>query len=150
MRSSETRGSTFRGPRQGLWRALKVSAVALGIGLVMASGAARAGDDDDDDDNSDDNGSNDSYDDDDDNNANISGPTTRSIPRLFGQDLNPANGTVASRHRNTIHGAHQSHLNNTSMEPGKPGPLYSLYLLDNSLCIGSFIKNSAPLFDNND
>jgi hypothetical protein len=50
MRSSETRGSTFRGPRQGLWRALKVSAVALGIGLVMASGAARAGDDDDDDD----------------------------------------------------------------------------------------------------
>lgn len=50
MRSSETRGATFRDPRQGLWRALKLSAVVLGIGLVMASSAARAGDDDDDDD----------------------------------------------------------------------------------------------------
>jgi hypothetical protein len=39
-----------RDPRQGLWRALKLSAVALGIGLVMSAGAVRAGDDGDDDD----------------------------------------------------------------------------------------------------
>ncbi|MFT4119394.1 hypothetical protein [Bradyrhizobium sp.] len=49
MRSSQTSGSMVRDPRQGIWRALKVSAVALGIGLVMSAGAARAGDDDDDD-----------------------------------------------------------------------------------------------------
>ncbi|QOG18318.1 hypothetical protein FOM02_14140 [Bradyrhizobium sp. SEMIA] len=50
MRSSKTSGSMVRDPQGGLWRALKVSAVALGIGLVMAAGAARAGDDDDEDD----------------------------------------------------------------------------------------------------
>jgi hypothetical protein len=50
MRSSETSVSMVRDPRQGFWRALKLSAVALGIGLVMSAGAARAGDDDDDDD----------------------------------------------------------------------------------------------------
>ncbi|UPK40670.1 hypothetical protein IVB18_43390 [Bradyrhizobium sp. 186] len=49
MRSSETSISMVRDPRQGIWRALKLSAVALGIGLVMSAGAARAGDDDDDD-----------------------------------------------------------------------------------------------------
>ncbi|MBR0969502.1 MULTISPECIES: hypothetical protein [Bradyrhizobium] len=50
MRSSKTSGSMVRGPRREGRRALKLSAVALGIGLVMAAGAARAGDDDDDDD----------------------------------------------------------------------------------------------------
>lgn len=50
MRSSKTSGSMVRDPQGGAWRALKVSAVALGIGLVMATGAARAGDDDDEDD----------------------------------------------------------------------------------------------------
>ena len=49
MRSSETSGSMVRDPKAGFWRALKLSAVALGIGLVMAAGAARAGDDDEDD-----------------------------------------------------------------------------------------------------
>ncbi|WP_187436466.1 hypothetical protein [Bradyrhizobium hipponense] len=50
MRSSETSVSMVRDPRQGFWRALKLSAVALGVGLVMSAGAARAGDDEDDDD----------------------------------------------------------------------------------------------------
>jgi hypothetical protein len=50
MRSSETSGSMVRDPRTGIWRALKLSAVALGIGLVMAAGPVRAGDDGDDDD----------------------------------------------------------------------------------------------------
>jgi hypothetical protein len=50
MRSSETSGSMVRDPRWGLWRALKLSAVALGIGLVMSAGPVRAGDGDDDDD----------------------------------------------------------------------------------------------------
>ncbi|MGY4629502.1 hypothetical protein [Bradyrhizobium sp. USDA 4486] len=50
MRSSKTSGSMVRDPQGGVWRALKVSAVALGIGLVMAAGAARAGDDEDEDD----------------------------------------------------------------------------------------------------
>jgi hypothetical protein len=50
MRSSETSRSMVRAPRRGIWRALSVSAVALGIGLVMSAGAARAGDDDDQDD----------------------------------------------------------------------------------------------------
>jgi hypothetical protein len=45
MRSSETSVSTVRDPQWGFWRALKFSAVALGIGLVMSTGAARAGDD---------------------------------------------------------------------------------------------------------
>ncbi|MGY4618255.1 hypothetical protein ACVWZ4_003482 [Bradyrhizobium sp. USDA 4472] len=50
MRSSETSGSMGRDSRRGLWLALKLSAVALGIGLVMSAGPVRAGDDDDDDD----------------------------------------------------------------------------------------------------
>lgn len=50
MRSSKTSGSMVRDPRWGFLRALKLSAVALGIGLVMSTGAARAGDDDEDDD----------------------------------------------------------------------------------------------------
>ncbi|PDT92081.1 hypothetical protein CO669_02095 [Bradyrhizobium sp. Y36] len=50
MRSSKTSGSMGRDPRWGFWQALKLSAVALGIGLVMSAGAARAGDDDDEDD----------------------------------------------------------------------------------------------------
>lgn len=50
MRSIETSGSIGRDSRRGLWLALKLSAVALGIGLVMSAGPVRAGDDDDDDD----------------------------------------------------------------------------------------------------
>lgn len=50
MRSSKTSDSMVRDPRSGFWRALKLSAVALGIGLVMSTGAARAGDGDDEDD----------------------------------------------------------------------------------------------------
>jgi len=50
MRSAKTSGSIGRDPRRGLWLALKLSAVALGIGLVMSAGPVRAGDDDDDDD----------------------------------------------------------------------------------------------------
>ncbi|MCP3374329.1 hypothetical protein [Bradyrhizobium cajani] len=49
MRSSET-SAMVRDPRWGFWRALKLGAVALGVGLVMSTGAARAADDDDDDD----------------------------------------------------------------------------------------------------
>lgn len=50
MRSSKTSSSMVRDPQSGFWRALKLSAVALGIGLVMSTGAARAGDGDDEDD----------------------------------------------------------------------------------------------------
>ena len=50
MRSFGTSGSMGRDSRRGLWLALKLSAVALGIGLVMSAGPVRAGDDDDDDD----------------------------------------------------------------------------------------------------
>ncbi|QPF90963.1 hypothetical protein [Bradyrhizobium commune] len=50
MRSSETSVSMGLDPRKGIWRVLKLSAVALGIGLVMSAGPVRAGDDDDDDD----------------------------------------------------------------------------------------------------
>jgi len=50
MRSSKTTGSMVRDPQSGFWRALKFSAVALGIGLVMSAGPVRAGDGDDDDD----------------------------------------------------------------------------------------------------
>ncbi|MET3906351.1 hypothetical protein ABID59_000672 [Bradyrhizobium sp. S3.3.6] len=50
MGSSETSGSIGRDARRGLWLALKLSAVALGIGLVMSAGPVRAGDDGDDDD----------------------------------------------------------------------------------------------------
>ncbi|WBL77358.1 hypothetical protein I3J27_30740 [Bradyrhizobium xenonodulans] len=49
MRSSKTSGLMVRDPRQGIRRALKLSAVALSVGLVMSAGAVRAGDDDDDD-----------------------------------------------------------------------------------------------------
>ncbi|WP_439396358.1 hypothetical protein ACRQ5Q_05320 [Bradyrhizobium sp. PMVTL-01] len=49
MRSSKTSGS-IGDPRSGFWQALRLSAVALGIGLVMSAGAARAGDDGDDED----------------------------------------------------------------------------------------------------
>src|SRR4051795_13783995 len=45
MRSSKTSGSMVEDPRQGFWRALKLSAVALGIGLVMSAGAAPPGGD---------------------------------------------------------------------------------------------------------
>ncbi|MBR0838224.1 hypothetical protein JQ612_33925 [Bradyrhizobium manausense] len=50
MRSSETSGSMGGALRRGLWLTLKLSAVALGIGLVMSAGPVRAGDDGDDDD----------------------------------------------------------------------------------------------------
>jgi hypothetical protein len=50
MRSSETSGSIGRDARRGFWLALKLSAAALGIGLVMSAGPVRAGDDGDDDD----------------------------------------------------------------------------------------------------
>lgn len=50
MRSFQTSGSIGRDARRGLWLALKLSAVALGIGLVMSAGPVRAGDDGDDDD----------------------------------------------------------------------------------------------------
>ncbi|WFU44979.1 hypothetical protein QA640_08640 [Bradyrhizobium sp. CB82] len=50
MRESEPKGWMMRSPAEGLVRSLKLAAVALGIGLVMAAGAARAGDDDDDED----------------------------------------------------------------------------------------------------
>jgi hypothetical protein len=50
MRSSEISGSMDRDPRRGIWLALKWSAVALCIGLVMSAGPVRAGDDEDDDD----------------------------------------------------------------------------------------------------
>ncbi|WP_426423070.1 hypothetical protein [Bradyrhizobium genosp. A] len=50
MRSFGTSGSIGRDSRRGLWLALKLSAVALGIGLIMSAGPVRAGDDGDDDD----------------------------------------------------------------------------------------------------
>jgi hypothetical protein len=50
MRSSKTSGSMVRDPKWGFWQALKLSAVALGVGLVMSAGPVRAGDDGDDDD----------------------------------------------------------------------------------------------------
>ena len=49
MRNSGS-DSMVRDPRQGFIHALKLTAVALGIGLVMSAGAARAGDGDDEDD----------------------------------------------------------------------------------------------------
>ncbi|MBR0712541.1 hypothetical protein [Bradyrhizobium liaoningense] len=52
MRSSETSGSMVRDPKgslKTLLGALKLAAVALGVGLVMSAGPVRAGDDDDDD-----------------------------------------------------------------------------------------------------
>ncbi|MCP3463880.1 MULTISPECIES: hypothetical protein [unclassified Bradyrhizobium] len=50
MRESEPKGWMMRSSMHGLLRSLKLTSVALGIGLVMAAGAARAGDDDEEDD----------------------------------------------------------------------------------------------------
>ena len=49
MRKIEANDWMVRKPKRALTRALRLSTVALGIGLVMAVGAARAGDDEDDD-----------------------------------------------------------------------------------------------------
>src|SRR5665213_1486862 len=49
MRDAETGCRTERNWSETLMRALQFAAVALGIGLVMTTGAARAQDDDDDD-----------------------------------------------------------------------------------------------------
>src|SRR5437763_7153439 len=49
MRKTEATGWIVRKPKRALTRAVRLSTVALGIGLVMAVGAARAGDDEDDD-----------------------------------------------------------------------------------------------------
>src|SRR5262245_56128769 len=49
MRKAEASELMVSGSSKALRRALRLSAVALGIGLLMASGAARAGDDDEDD-----------------------------------------------------------------------------------------------------
>src|SRR5712691_3854059 len=49
MRKTETSRLTVWGSSRAAKRALQLSAVALGIGLLMAAGAARAGDDDDED-----------------------------------------------------------------------------------------------------
>jgi len=49
MRKTEASGRMIRKPKGAPMRGLRLSAVALGIGLVMTVGAARAGDDDDDD-----------------------------------------------------------------------------------------------------
>jgi hypothetical protein len=48
MRETETSGWMERNSSWALRRALRFAAIALGVGLVMASGAARAGDDEDD------------------------------------------------------------------------------------------------------
>jgi hypothetical protein len=48
MRKIEASGWTEQNPSRALTRGLRLAIVALGIGLVMATGAARAGDDDDD------------------------------------------------------------------------------------------------------
>src|SRR5205085_9874970 len=49
MRKTEATGWIVRKPKRALTRAVRLSTVALGIGLVMAVGAARAGDGEDDD-----------------------------------------------------------------------------------------------------
>jgi hypothetical protein len=49
MRKTETSGSMVQGSSTALTRALRVSAVALGVGLLLASNVARAQEDDDDD-----------------------------------------------------------------------------------------------------
>jgi hypothetical protein len=49
MRKTETGVSASKNSSKGLTRAARISAIALGVGVLMASHAARAGDDDDDD-----------------------------------------------------------------------------------------------------
>ena len=49
MRKAEAGRLVVSGSSRAVGHALRLSAVALGIGLLMASGAARAGDDDEDD-----------------------------------------------------------------------------------------------------
>src|SRR5437899_1785844 len=49
MRKTEATGWMMREPKGAMLRGLRLSAVALGIGLVMTVGAARAGDDEEDD-----------------------------------------------------------------------------------------------------
>src|ERR1700736_2688835 len=49
MRKTEANGWMVRRPNGALTRALRLSAIALGIGLVMTVGVARAQDDEDDD-----------------------------------------------------------------------------------------------------
>jgi hypothetical protein len=48
MRKTEASGWIEQNPSRALTRGLRLAVVALGIGLVMTTGAARAGDDDDD------------------------------------------------------------------------------------------------------
>ena len=49
MRDTEASGCLVQNPPETLRRALRLAVVALGVGLVMAAGAARAQDDDEDD-----------------------------------------------------------------------------------------------------
>lgn len=49
MRDTEASGCMMQNPPETLRRALRLAAVAFGVGLVMAAGAARAQDDDEDD-----------------------------------------------------------------------------------------------------
>src|SRR6478735_380309 len=49
MRKAEAGRLVVSGSSRAVRHALRLSAVALGVGLLMASGAARAGDDDEDD-----------------------------------------------------------------------------------------------------
>src|ERR1700736_546841 len=48
MRDTETSGWIVQNSSEALTRALRLATVALGVGLVMATGAARAEDDEDD------------------------------------------------------------------------------------------------------
>src|SRR3954452_17237055 len=49
MRDTEASGRKVQNSRRALMRALRLSVVALGVGLMMTAGAARAQDDEDDD-----------------------------------------------------------------------------------------------------